>query len=748
MEPFPDEGAADQFSIPHRLCEKCQNVADTFSAYGEQVASQANRTPQVIFDHYDRLSSLFKSAREGCHLCSIFVGIRYPRSGRLAVEDAKGDSKVRVSTRCSMGDFDSSRCAYFDATIHCGEERLWGASVHRHLKKAPRSTIFTDCEGALEREARWPEETRYGLSVTTGSRAGHDLLDKWLKRCLAEHDLCSTGSPVSFRPTRLLDLNASGNDRDICVVPGERTSGCYATLSYCWGGISPLSLQLSNYEEFHKRISWISFPQTMQDAITVCRRLSVRYLWIDALCIVQGKGGDFQDEAARMQAVYSGGIFTIAAADSKNPHGGLFRGRSSLQYSDCHINEDDEQIIFVRGNNPCGKRGSENCNTPDRCVLGERGWVFQERMLSPRTLYFGRDDIHWECREGGLICQSKPKAQKEAPWGAHDDLALKSIYLRLMKLNPEDFSDSLERFQRLWRTILQFYCNTRLSHEEDRLSAIAGIVSAPQKNLGLQASFGLWLAFLLDELCWFVNTRRDEEVTLSRFDNVPTWSWLHVSNFRLRYMKHIPYRSTWKKTLYTAKVTTDPIPTPFVQIPKLLEYSNDLKLKGRCVRCCTDKIENNTWTLFPVPEELNKNSSSKDEEQESLNDLTNETITDLYTHRSRGGQRCYFYPDTPGTMIAARFLHCLLLKRETRNDRFGLMHVWDFCLVLEQSKKGRSFKRVGVYCECISALDFKDLGAQILQLLKRNYDPDMLERLENGLLMFPRSGPDMEVTIC
>lgn len=31
--------------------------------------------------------------------------------------------------------------------------------------------------------------------------------------------------------------------------------------------------------------------------------------------------------------------------------------------------------------------------------LRRRGWVFQENLLSPRTLYFGEDGIRWECLE-------------------------------------------------------------------------------------------------------------------------------------------------------------------------------------------------------------------------------------------------------------------------------------------------------------------------------------------------------------
>ena len=43
-----------------------------------------------------------------------------------------------------------------------------------------------------------------------------------------------------------------------------------------------------------------------------------QFLWIDALCIIQGEDGDFLTEAPRMQDVYSGSMLNIVAAESKD----------------------------------------------------------------------------------------------------------------------------------------------------------------------------------------------------------------------------------------------------------------------------------------------------------------------------------------------------------------------------------------------------------------------------------------------
>jgi hypothetical protein len=39
-------------------------------------------------------------------------------------------------------------------------------------------------------------------------------------------------------------------------------------------------------------------PQTLQDAATVCEKLYIRFMWVDALCIVQDDSDDKAQEIA------------------------------------------------------------------------------------------------------------------------------------------------------------------------------------------------------------------------------------------------------------------------------------------------------------------------------------------------------------------------------------------------------------------------------------------------------------------
>jgi hypothetical protein len=69
-------------------------------------------------------------------------------------------------------------------------------------------------------------------------------------------------------------------------------------------------------------------PKTIQDAVVLTRELGLRYIWIDALCIVQDSREDFLRKAAVMGDLYSLAALTIAVKDSADCSGGWFRRRN------------------------------------------------------------------------------------------------------------------------------------------------------------------------------------------------------------------------------------------------------------------------------------------------------------------------------------------------------------------------------------------------------------------------------------
>ncbi|KAF1997438.1 HET-domain-containing protein [Amniculicola lignicola CBS 123094] len=89
------------------------------------------------------------------------------------------------------------------------------------------------------------------------------------------------------------------------------------------------------------------FPQTFKDAIKFSRRLSIRHLWIDALCILQDSTDDWDREASAMAEVYANSHLTLAATGASCVSHGLFHtvGRDDAQRE---VFSSDMHEIYVR----------------------------------------------------------------------------------------------------------------------------------------------------------------------------------------------------------------------------------------------------------------------------------------------------------------------------------------------------------------------------------------------------------------
>ncbi|OCL15003.1 hypothetical protein AOQ84DRAFT_269873, partial [Glonium stellatum] len=93
----------------------------------------------------------------------------------------------------------------------------------------------------------------------------------------------------------------------------------YACLSYVWGPTDPppqppLVLTTRETLSLHQRsIPFYSLPQTLRDAISFVRGLGLRYIWIDALCIVQDDNADWLRECSRMRLIFANSRLTLAA---------------------------------------------------------------------------------------------------------------------------------------------------------------------------------------------------------------------------------------------------------------------------------------------------------------------------------------------------------------------------------------------------------------------------------------------------
>ncbi len=118
---------------------------------------------------------------------------------------------------------------------------------------------------------------------------------------------------------RLIDTNK------YCIV--EDVKDPYIALSYVWGGVKGLQLKESNKEELLAtnglKAHWNEIPQTVRDAFSLVKRMGKRYLWVDALCLIQDSLLDVQIGVSMMNFVYGGASMTIIAAAGKDANADL-----------------------------------------------------------------------------------------------------------------------------------------------------------------------------------------------------------------------------------------------------------------------------------------------------------------------------------------------------------------------------------------------------------------------------------------
>lgn len=153
----------------------------------------------------------------------------------------------------------------------------------------------------------------------------------WIANCMSTHDRrCNgkslTGSPIGssypgLETLRLIDVHQE------CIVETDTTCR-YVTLSYVWGYAVNLRLTTVNFKDLVDKPKALQkwrhlVPRTIQDAILFVRAIGERYLWVDALCLVQNDADDVSRGIKVMNLVYENALFTIVAAYGHDANAGL-----------------------------------------------------------------------------------------------------------------------------------------------------------------------------------------------------------------------------------------------------------------------------------------------------------------------------------------------------------------------------------------------------------------------------------------
>jgi hypothetical protein len=198
----------------------------------------------------------------------------------------------------------------------------------------------------------------------------------WLEDCDRNHVRCKeSASRKSAKglPARLIDV---GSSTKASLIPLDlildKSSVRYATLSHRWGDKATMPMLMkSNFHEFQQAINLDELPKIFSDAVVMCRHLGLRFLWIDALCLVQDDAGDCEREIANMGEIYTNAHVNFGAIGAAVcPERGLFyesRAEATLPFH-VPVHRGGVEMDYLA-------YASWATNGIGRSVLMSRGWV-------------------------------------------------------------------------------------------------------------------------------------------------------------------------------------------------------------------------------------------------------------------------------------------------------------------------------------------------------------------------------------
>ncbi|RYP07947.1 hypothetical protein DL765_008968 [Monosporascus sp. GIB2] len=515
---------------PPPLCALCAEFTTDLLAY--KIAPQEKYAPRSrwvkraetsdAYQHHDTLQDLRASAAT-CALCRLFA------SGFASADAPDGSRTLELCPFWPI--YEHGYATYITATFNDldGEEGTnspWKPDRDPHRFRIVRRRAYdADLGVAAPNGAHLEGDFKRALPSRLDSEDAFNTARVLLARCVNDHPACKR-NPTPL-PKRIIDVGQSPDDPPrLYISQGEKTP--YLALSHCWGGDIPCRTLQSNLEAYQTCLPATSLPQNFRDAFRVTRELGLRYVWIDALCIVQDSHEDWKEEAAKMASIYAGAHLTISAIEaSKSTEGFLGPRRLGQVILDSNF--------AIRADAPA------DVETLTQSVLNTRGWCVQERLLAGALLHYGRDQMLWECAtemadeedgEGQPSFSSDGYVTQEKGLISYAAAHFISTRRTFAAAPPERLA--------VWYGIVEEFSRRDLTFGGDKFPAIAGVARRfSDAGLGGAYMAGLGREHGLLGLLWCARTRRLPRVKAPGFHGryaltrpaerrAPSWSWASV----------------------------------------------------------------------------------------------------------------------------------------------------------------------------------------------------------------------------
>jgi hypothetical protein len=383
------------------------------------------------------------------------------------------------------------------------------------------------------------------VGLNTASERSFDIARTWLKQCLASEDefkpVCRSTPPSEIDnkrdhpltilpepypmevPARLIDTQPLfPSDGVIQLVETKQLERPYqyATLSYCWGDLTSSNwlTKISNLDQQFDMIQWNTLPATLRDAVLITKKLGIRYVWIDALCIIQDSPLDWSIEAAKMGGIYRGSMVTIVASRSASTSEGCFNEHSTshlekidrLVCVESTLTDGWKSLLYVKPGRSLYEYDHHHFNFYNTEVLhgplSRRAWAYQEQVLSRRLLFYAKSQLLWQCKHCILCEDHFPLGKVQRPYPILDSV---------QPISPDSM------IQMWYKGAVPDYSRRLLTNGRDKLVAISALAKATYLNRHVEYAAGLWKDCFVPGLLW----QRNGLGSKSNRNNCPSWSW-------------------------------------------------------------------------------------------------------------------------------------------------------------------------------------------------------------------------------
>ncbi|KAM7188008.1 Heterokaryon incompatibility protein (HET) domain containing protein [Naviculisporaceae sp. PSN 640] len=368
-----------------------------------------------------------------------------------------------------------------------------------------------------------------GSNVLDREWVNENLVRAWKNQCDEQHSAICQRFPGSVFencwPLWVVDTAQE------CLVSGNGIKS-YVGLSYVWGEVSMLKALRRNIHFLQSSHSLRSYcqgqeviPATIRDAMQWVKVLGERYLWVDALCIVQDDEEVKQTEISKMSGIFANATLTLVASEGSDASSGLrgLKGVSKpreLKFRTFELG-DAEIATFPKD------------QVPAESPWQERGWTFQEWVFSRRMLFFNFQGAYWRCWNASYD-EERMLSKLPNPYSRFNEHVQNWEHLCSQKSMP-DFP--------IISNLVSQYNHREFTYPEDCLFAFSGTANTLQHSLlgpfisGLPScAFNIallwqpWLKLESDNkyyACRDVPPRRRVASPSSKNADVclPSWSW-------------------------------------------------------------------------------------------------------------------------------------------------------------------------------------------------------------------------------